>query len=226
MQFLTSLFGGSGNALLTMLFALGAVIVLIVLGVWLLKVVFNASGSVARGRNRRLAVVDTLAVDQKRQLVIIRRDDVEHVILVGGPQDVVVETGIPVAPEPAAEPVRRPFPTSFRRPAAQAKAAQPAARSQPDVDRSEEPQPVVAPKPANAVQQLREMTQGAGQRPARSLRHTGLLRPVSVQEDTLAGQNPDISAAQPSDSAKQSGSEQGMESAAAVDQDTNSANRG
>jgi flagellar biogenesis protein FliO len=110
MQFITSLIGGSGNTWLTALFALGIVVVLIVLGVWLLKLVFNASTSVARGRNRRLAVVDTLALDPKRQLLIIRRDNVEHLLLVGGPQDLVVEAGIPVEETQAAQPTRRPIP--------------------------------------------------------------------------------------------------------------------
>jgi len=34
-----------------------------------------------RGRNRRFSVVDTLALDQKRQLLIVRRDDAEHLLI-------------------------------------------------------------------------------------------------------------------------------------------------
>ena len=64
-QFISSLFGDNGGAILTALFALGVVLVLIVLGVWLLKVVFKMSGSVSRGRNRRLSVIDTLQIDHK-----------------------------------------------------------------------------------------------------------------------------------------------------------------
>ena len=33
--------------------------------------------------------------------VLIRRDDVEHLLMTGGPVDVVIETGIPSASEPA-----------------------------------------------------------------------------------------------------------------------------
>jgi len=51
----------------------------------------------------RLAVIEFAAVDQKRRLVLIRRDDVEHLIMTGGPVDVVVETGIR-APEAAERP--------------------------------------------------------------------------------------------------------------------------
>ncbi|CAA2138852.1 hypothetical protein [Hyphomicrobium sp. ghe19] len=43
---------------------------------------------------RRLDVVDQASVDSRRKLVLIRRDDVEHLIMIGGPVDVVIETGI------------------------------------------------------------------------------------------------------------------------------------
>ncbi len=51
------------------------------------------------GKNRRprLAVLDAAAVDPRRRLVLVRRDDVEHLILIGGPSDVVVESGINAA---------------------------------------------------------------------------------------------------------------------------------
>ena len=43
---------------------------------------------------RRLAVIDQANVDGRRRLLLIRRDDVEHLIMTGGPVDVVIETGI------------------------------------------------------------------------------------------------------------------------------------
>jgi flagellar protein FliO/FliZ len=46
------------------------------------------------GSGRRLAIVETTALDAKRRLALIRRDGVEHLILMGGPGDVVIETGI------------------------------------------------------------------------------------------------------------------------------------
>ena len=42
----------------------------------------------------RLAVMEHTYVDRMRRLVLIRRDDVEHLIMTGGPVDVVIETGI------------------------------------------------------------------------------------------------------------------------------------
>lgn len=47
-----------------------------------------------RGRRQRLAVLDATAVDSRRRLVLVRRDDVEHLILIGGPTDLVVEQDI------------------------------------------------------------------------------------------------------------------------------------
>jgi hypothetical protein len=42
----------------------------------------------------RLAVVDAAAVDGRRRLVLVRRDNIEHLIMIGGPTDVVVEPNI------------------------------------------------------------------------------------------------------------------------------------
>jgi hypothetical protein len=46
----------------------------------------------------RLAVVDHANVDGRRRLVLVRRDNIEHLIMTGGPVDVVIETGIPARP--------------------------------------------------------------------------------------------------------------------------------
>jgi flagellar protein FliO/FliZ len=62
----------------------------------------------ARGRQPRLAVVDSAAVDGRRRLLLIRRDNVEHLLMIGGPTDVVVESAIvrAVAAPREAAPVR------------------------------------------------------------------------------------------------------------------------
>jgi hypothetical protein len=43
---------------------------------------------------RRLDVVEHASIDGRRRLVLVRRDEVEHLIMTGGPVDVVIETGI------------------------------------------------------------------------------------------------------------------------------------
>lgn len=46
---------------------------------------------------RRLAVVETLTLDVKHRLVLVRRDDREHLLVLGGGQPVVVEADCPRA---------------------------------------------------------------------------------------------------------------------------------
>lgn len=226
MQFITSLFGGSGNAFLTTAFALGAVIVAILLVLWLLKLVFRASSNVGRGRNKRLAVVDSLALDPKRQLLIIRRDNVEHLILTGGPQDVVVEAGIAVEEAAPAQPTRRPIPMVAARKPAPAP-AQARAPSQPVAPVVQPTPPPAAPEPATAstaIQQLREMGKPTDKRAHLSLRHTGLLRPVSDKEAPVSPENSRPTVSPTSDSAKEESARRDVEGTDFVE-DSSEANR-
>ncbi len=74
-------------------------------------------GLVPTGRqtslNRRLAITETLAIDPKRKLVIVRHDDREHLLLLGD-QDTILEAGLPAKEEPEAEttPETKPLNTS------------------------------------------------------------------------------------------------------------------
>ena len=45
-------------------------------------------------RKRRLTLVEVMVLDNKRRLVLVRRDEREHLLLLGGVTDVVVEAGI------------------------------------------------------------------------------------------------------------------------------------
>ncbi|MFN0218451.1 MAG: hypothetical protein ACKVP4_06525 [Hyphomicrobium sp.] len=58
----------------------------------------------------RIEVIEHAAMDGKRRLVLIRRDDVEHLLLTGGPVDVVIETGI--GPPPVRPSDHQPAPTA------------------------------------------------------------------------------------------------------------------
>lgn len=49
---------------------------------------------------RRLSVSEQFNIDSRRRLILVRRDDVEHLIMTGGPVDIVLETGI-TAPPPS-----------------------------------------------------------------------------------------------------------------------------
>ncbi len=61
-------------------------------------------GGAVRGRQPRLAVIDYASVDARRRLILVRRDNVEHLLMIGGPTDVVVESNI-VRAVPAARDV-------------------------------------------------------------------------------------------------------------------------
>ena len=77
--------------------ALAGILVLLALFAFILRRVVQTTGGLdgsGRGRQPRLGIVDTFSVDRQRQLVIVRRDSVEHLILIGGNSDVVIETNI------------------------------------------------------------------------------------------------------------------------------------
>src|SRR5258708_1856476 len=46
------------------------------------------------GRVARPAAVGAAAVDSRRRLVLVRRDNIEHLLMIGGPTDIVVEPNI------------------------------------------------------------------------------------------------------------------------------------
>ncbi len=79
-------------------FVLAFVAILAVIGVaaWLVRrFATNRLGAgTNRGRMPRLAVIDAAAVDGRRRLVLVRRDNVEHLLMIGGPTDIVVEPNI------------------------------------------------------------------------------------------------------------------------------------
>jgi hypothetical protein len=71
------------------------VLALIGLTAWLVRRFgANRLGNASRGRQPRLAVIDAATVDGRRRLVLIRRDNVEHLLMIGGPSDLVVEPNI------------------------------------------------------------------------------------------------------------------------------------
>jgi flagellar protein FliO/FliZ len=81
---------------LTFFFAFVAVLALIGVAAWLVRrFAGNRLGAnTNRGRMPRLAVIDAAAVDGRRRLVLVRRDNVEHLLMIGGPTDIVVESNI------------------------------------------------------------------------------------------------------------------------------------
>ncbi len=48
------------------------------------------------GAARRLRVLESLALDARRRLVLVQHDEAEHLILIGGGNDLLVDSGAPV----------------------------------------------------------------------------------------------------------------------------------
>lgn len=75
--------------ILVLIFVLGLVLAL----GWVLKR-SGISGSAVAGKGKRLGVVETVFLGPKHRLILIRRDAVEHLVLIGPNSSEVVESGI------------------------------------------------------------------------------------------------------------------------------------
>lgn len=88
-------------------FVLALIIVLALIGLAGLaarRVGLGGAMTPAAGRRRRLRVVDQAALDGKHKVVLLRRDDTDHLLLLGPNGNNVIETGIPPGAAAAAEP--------------------------------------------------------------------------------------------------------------------------
>jgi flagellar protein FliO/FliZ len=135
-------------------------------------------GANTRGRQPRLAVIDHATVDGRRRLILVRRDNVEHLLMIGGPTDVVVEPNIVravAAPRDIAPPPRMPLP------------AEPPPRAIPLPETTNgswslQPEPAPAPPPRPAA--LEEPPVPAPASPPWPLQHAE--PPARPPRDTLA----------------------------------------
>ncbi len=84
--------------LLIYLFLFALMALAVVAGIWVFKSYINGQSPTSAlfgpRPEKRLAVVEHANVDGRRRLLLVRRDGVEHLIMTGGPVDVVIETGI------------------------------------------------------------------------------------------------------------------------------------
>jgi hypothetical protein len=157
--------------------AFAVVLALIGLTAWLVRR-FGANrlgGAGARGRQPRLAVIDAATVDGRRRLVLIRRDNIEHLLMIGGPTDLVVEPNIVRAVgtrEVTREPGRNETPARANAVAENSWPLQPIS----------EPAPVAPPRPYRSPateEPWHAPEPGARARPADSL--TGLAAELSTR---------------------------------------------
>jgi hypothetical protein len=72
----------------------GAIVVLLLL-LWLfIRLARGPRLNARQGKQARLGITSVLRVDDRRQLVLFRRDEVEHLIMIGGSNELVVESNI------------------------------------------------------------------------------------------------------------------------------------
>jgi hypothetical protein len=94
MQWLQSAFQGDTTGLTLTAIVLGLTVALILLFWIFRKIAGPAKQSGRRTRQPRLAIADVMRIDDKRRLVLVRRDDVEHLVMIGGGSDVLLEAHI------------------------------------------------------------------------------------------------------------------------------------
>ena len=70
-----------------------AVLLLVVL-IAVMLILRLMGGSVRGRRGSRLGILEYHDIDKTRRLVLIRRDDIEHLVMIGGHHDLVIEGGI------------------------------------------------------------------------------------------------------------------------------------
>ncbi len=140
-NWIESTFNVSGGVtqVIAAILALIVVLLLFSIFVFVLKRLTGTNQPQNRSRQPRIAVMDSTNVDARRQLILIRRDNVEHLLLVGGPSDLVVEQNI----------VRN-APVAAQRPAA---AAAPASAGSGPVKIPTAPGPDIPPKPDEIARQ-------------------------------------------------------------------------
>lgn len=78
--------------------ALAVVLALIGALAWTARRFGLSPRATGMGREKRLQIMEVASVDARRRLVLVRRDQVEHLLLLGHSQDLVVERNIPRAP--------------------------------------------------------------------------------------------------------------------------------
>jgi len=86
-----------GDVILRFFMALVFTLSLIGLLYWIIRRYGPSRFMAPAGAGNRLRVLEIRAVDARHRLVLIRRDEVEHLVLLGSQGDLVIESGITTA---------------------------------------------------------------------------------------------------------------------------------
>ncbi len=76
--------------------SIGIALIIVFLLISFLFRILNAfrAGGFNGKRQNRLGITQAIALEGKRRIVLVRRDDVEHLIMIGGENDLVIEKNI------------------------------------------------------------------------------------------------------------------------------------
>ncbi len=83
----------SFSDLLTLAMALGFVLALMGLLAFALKKLNLAGPAITVGQKRRLKVIEVMNLDARRRLMIIKRDNTEHLVILGANGETIIESG-------------------------------------------------------------------------------------------------------------------------------------
>ena len=211
------------GVLVQVLIGFGVILILIFLLTWIMKKLNLVSARIARqGEDPRLSIKEVIAVDHKRRLLLVRRDSVEHLLLIGGETDLLVEHGIPSQHTQASHPqmettqaasVAHTHHQQASAPAPRMQAQHPAAPAQqpsqpasggpsaPQMQRPQEPMQRPAPQPQTPAAR----TSGPGMAPPI---HPAERNIFQAREPQARDQQPRAPRAQPSPAIQQ-GSQKG-----------------
>ncbi len=189
-MFLDGVFGTEMPFVVKFFLAFLLVLGLIGVGAWGLRRFSSGrlGGASTRGRQPRLGVIDYASVDARRRLILVRRDNVEHLLMIGGPTDVVVEANIVRA-------VAAPRDVALARPAA----VEPLPRAIPLPDNGNGSWPlqpeVITPPPARSAPKIEPASDEApAWPPLQPQADTPSAAPARPQRDTLAALADELSA--------------------------------
>ncbi|MCB1503287.1 MAG: flagellar biosynthetic protein FliO [Bauldia sp.] len=94
MSLLQSITGIESTGVTLTLIVIGLAVALVLLFWIFRKIAGDRDVKHRQGHRPRLSVTDAAIIDEKRRLVLVRRDNVEHLVMIGGPTDIVIEQHI------------------------------------------------------------------------------------------------------------------------------------
>jgi len=138
----------------------------------------RVGGGPEREQHPRLAIIEAAVLDGRRRLILVRRDNIEHLMMIGGPTNVVIEQNI-VHAVPEAQPRQAP------------RAAEPEPMVRPHRAPRLEPEPPPKPIPRQRSPQPKPMPGASfAEPPPFRPRPTPRPAPAAAAPESMGAQEP------------------------------------